>query len=81
MATLKDLRDERLRKLDELKTLGIDPFPADSSRTHVLKNITDDFDSLNGQEVSVVGRIENIRKFGSIAFVVIRDQSGSLQLF
>ena len=37
--------------------------------------------SLNGKEVSVVGRIENIRKFGSIAFIVIRDQSGRLQLF
>ncbi|HEY1645152.1 MAG TPA: lysine--tRNA ligase [Candidatus Saccharimonadales bacterium] len=81
MATLKALRDERLRKLNELKGLGIDPYPAGSKRTHELKAITDDFDQLNGQEVDVVGRIENIRKFGSIAFIVIRDYTGSLQLF
>src|ERR1700721_1054033 len=81
MATLKKLRDERLRKLEELRKLGIDPFPADSHRTHQLGDIKSDFDKLNGQDVTVVGRVENIRKFGSIAFVVIRDQSGSLQLF
>ena len=81
MATLKELRDERLRKLAELRELGINPYPADSSRTHVLQTIKDDFEMLEGQDVSVVGRIQNIRKFGKIAFVVLKDASGSLQLF
>ncbi|HEX8762554.1 MAG TPA: lysine--tRNA ligase [Candidatus Saccharimonadales bacterium] len=81
MATLQELRSERLRKLEELKTLGINPYPARSERTHYLRQITDNFDSLEGQEVNVVGRITNIRKFGKIAFIVVRDKSGSLQLF
>jgi lysyl-tRNA synthetase class 2 len=81
MATLKELRDERLRKLDELKKLGVNPYPAESKRTHTLAQITIDFDKLEGKTVSVVGRVQNIRKFGKIAFVVIRDQSGHLQLF
>jgi len=81
MATLKELRDERLRKLEELKKLGVNPYPAKSERTHVLAQISNDFDSLQGQEVNVVGRIQAIRKFGKIAFLVIRDQSGELQLF
>jgi lysyl-tRNA synthetase class 2 len=81
MATLKELRDERLRKLEELKQLGINPYPAQSTRTHMLAEVTADFDNLAGQTASVVGRIQNIRKFGKIAFVVIKDQSGSLQLF
>ncbi len=81
MATLKELRDERLRKLDELKQLGINSYPAKAERTHKLKEITDKFDELEGQSVSVVGRIVGIRKFGKIAFVVIRDQSGQVQLF
>jgi lysyl-tRNA synthetase class 2 len=81
MATLKELRDERLRKLDELKQLGINPFPAQAKRTHVLADITDKFSELEGQSVSVVGRIVNIRKFGKIAFVVVRDQTGQMQLF
>jgi lysyl-tRNA synthetase class 2 len=81
MATLRELRDERLRKLEELKQLGINPYPAKAERTHDLGQITVDFAELEGQEVSVVGRILNIRKFGKIAFVVIKDESGELQLF
>lgn len=81
MATLKEYRDERLRKLEELKKLGVDPYPAHSKRTHKLNEISLSFDSLNGQSVSVVGRITAIRKFGKIAFLAIRDASGSLQLF
>ena len=81
MATLKDYRDERLRKLEELKKLGVNPYPSKTERTHKLAEITDKFDELSGQEVGVVGRIVNIRKFGKIAFIVIRDASGHLQLF
>jgi len=81
MATLQDYRDERLRKLDELKQLGINPYPATAERTHELKRISDEFEQLQGQEVSVVGRIVNIRKFGKIAFIVIKDMSGQVQLF
>ncbi len=81
MATLKDYRDERLRKLAELKELGINPYPARAERTHTVSQITDEFDALQGQQVTVVGRIKSIRKFGKIAFVVIADQSGKVQLF
>jgi lysyl-tRNA synthetase class 2 len=81
MATLKDFRDERLRKLSELRALGINPYPAASSRTHVVNDIVTLFDSLEGQHVSIVGRITSIRKFGKLAFVVIRDESGEVQLF
>lgn len=81
MATLKELRSERLRKLDELKKLGVNPYPAKANRTHILSDITNKFDELQGQSVSVVGRVLNIRKFGSIAFIVVRDQSGQVQLF
>lgn len=81
MATLKELRDERLRKLQELQQLGVNPYPASAERTHTLLAISEQFDELVGKQVSVVGRITNIRKFGKIAFMVIRDASGSLQLF
>lgn len=81
MATLKELRDERLRKLDDLKKLGINPYPAESKRTHELGEISEKFDKLEGKDATVVGRIVGIRKFGKIAFIVIKDASGSLQLF
>lgn len=81
MATLKELRDERLRKLDELKKLGVNPYPADSHRTHQIELITKDFAKLENETVTIVGRIKSIRKFGKLAFVVIKDASGEVQLF
>lgn len=81
MATLQELRDERLRKLSDLKDLGINPYPAKAARTHHAAQITNNFESLEGQTVTLTGRITGIRKFGKIAFVVIKDVSGTLQLF
>jgi lysyl-tRNA synthetase class 2 len=81
MATLKELRDERLRKLDELRKLGVNPYPAKAHRTHTNAAIHAQFTELEGQPVSVVGRIVSIRKFGKIAFVIIKDDSSELQLF
>lgn len=81
MATLKELRDERLRKLHELKQLGVNPYPANAERTHTLLAVNEQFAELEGHGVSVVGRITNIRKFGKIAFVVIKDATASVQLF
>ena len=81
MATLQDYRNERLRKLEELQKLGIDPYPARSERTHTCNQIVNDFENLEGKEVSVVGRVMNLRKFGKLAFIVLRDLSGQVQLF
>jgi len=81
MATLKNFRDERLRKLGELKELGVNPYPAKSTRTNNVGEITAKFEVLEGKDVTVVGRIMSIRKFGKLAFIVIRDMSGQVQLF
>lgn len=81
MATLKELRDERLRKLDGLKALGVDPYPAKAERTHDNQAVHTDFPKLEGKAVTVVGRIVSIRKFGKIAFIVVKDDSAELQLF
>ncbi len=82
MATLKDFRDERLRKLDDLKQLGVNPYPAKTTRTHNLETIHSQFSELENKDVTVVGRIKSIRKFGKLAFVVIKDESdAALQLF
>jgi len=81
MATLQDYRDERLRKLARLKELGINPYPADSHRTHSAGDVINQFDQLRGQSVTVAGRVMGLRKFGKLAFIVLRDQSGQVQLF
>ncbi len=81
MATLQDYRDERLRKLEELRALGVEAFPASSYRTHMTADVTAHFNELENQEVTVAGRVMAIRKFGKLGFIVVRDMSGSVQLF
>ncbi len=81
MATLLELRNERLRKLSELDKLGVNPYPAHSSRTIKTGAVKNDFDKLENSEATLDGRIINIRKIGKIAFLVIKDDSGSIQLF
>ncbi len=81
MATLKELRDERLRKLEDLKALGVNPYPAQANRTHTVSDILANFDELENQTVTVVGRLIATRKFGKLAFLVLRDASAQVQLF
>lgn len=81
MATLKDFRDERVRKLGELRELGVNPYPASTNRTHKAAEVTDNYTQLEGQTVTVAGRVTGIRKFGKLAFIVLEDISGSVQLF
>lgn len=81
MATLQDFRDERLRKLEELRALGVNPYPAKANRTHDIVRVVNDFEQLENKTVTVAGRIMSIRKFGKLAFIVVRDMSGQVQLF
>ena len=81
MATLQDYRNERLRKLETLRELGVDPYPARSERTHGCGEVLAHYDELAGREVVVAGRIASIRSFGKLAFIKLRDQSGDVQLY
>lgn len=81
MATLQDYRDERLRKLAELKELGVNPYPAESHRTHNAGEVIAKFEQFEGQVATVAGRVMGIRKFGKLAFIVLKDFSGQVQLF
>ena len=79
MATLQDYRNERLRKLETLRELGVDPYPARVERTHGCGEVVEKYDELAGQTVSVVGRVVSLRSFGKLAFIKLRDASGEVQ--
>ncbi len=81
MATLKELRDERLRKLEDLKELGINPYPATSTRSHSISDIVAAFENFEGKDVTLTGRLAGTRKFGKIAFFILKEASGHIQLF
>lgn len=81
MTTVSDYRDERLRKLAELKELGINPYPAHSNRNTKISDILEHFDQYDQKTVIIAGRIVAIRSFGKLAFVKLRDYFGEVQLF
>src|SRR3989344_5625047 len=83
MATsrLQHQRQERLAKLDQLKNLGINPYPSVSQRTHLSQQIATQYQSLEGKVVTVAGRLMSLREHGKLAFMDLVDQSGKIQLF
>ena len=78
---LEDYRNERLRKLEEIRASGIDPYPAKSFRNTKIIDVINHFDEKKGQEVVIAGRIVAIRSFGKLVFIKIRDLSGEVQIF
>lgn len=75
-------REERLRKLAELKKLGIATYPAKVKRDHSISEILQDFDQLaeNKQEFFIAGRLRSKREHGNLSFANLEDASGSIQL-
>lgn len=81
-----NLISARREKLARLRALGIDPYPYRFDRTHTAAQIRELFPNLGpesrtGQEVRVAGRIMALRRMGRIAFAVLQDRTGSVQLF
>lgn len=83
MANINELRDIRLKKLEQLKQKGIDPYPAGCFRSHTAKEAADNFETLSTdqKEISLTGRVRSIRSHGAITFMNLEDESGRLQLF
>ena len=78
---LDDIIRERLKKLEALKSAGIDPYPASAHRTHEIGDVIAKFDELaaSGEKVSVAGRIMSVRDQGKIIFADIAGESGKIQ--
>ena len=72
---LEEIRTDRLVKLERLKVLGIDPYPAKYS-----KNLISIAEALNlhGKEMSVAGRLWNWREHGGGIFSDLRHSPGQI---
>ena len=78
---LEDYRNERLKKLEEIREKGIDPYPSKSFRNTKISEVINHFDEKKGQEVTISGRIVAIRSFGKLVFLKVRDYFGEVQIF
>lgn len=81
MASLIEIRQERLRKIEELRKLGINPYPSKSLRTHTSQEVLDNFTGLENKNVVVAGRLMSWREHGHLIFGDLNDPSGSIQLY
>ena len=76
-----DYDPEKKRKLDALLSKNVNPYPYTFARTHKAQQVKDDYDKLEGKEVSVAGRIMQARSFGKLVFATLDDVSGRIQVF
>ena len=80
--SVSQLQQIRLDKLKALQEAGEDPF-------HITKyevnnhsaNIKENFDALEGQDVSIAGRLMSKRGMGKVSFCDLQDKSGRIQLY
>ncbi len=75
-------KEERLRKLREIKNKGLVAYPSKARRDKQVSDLLADFDTMekSGQEIFVAGRLRSIRSHGNLTFASLEDASGSLQI-
>jgi len=83
MATIEEIRKERIKKLEALERAGFSAYPLSTKRTHTIAQTLKSFPKLSSsqKEVILVGRIRSIRVHGGATFSDIEDGTGKIQLF
>ncbi|HCZ06228.1 MAG: lysyl-tRNA synthetase, class [Thermotogota bacterium] len=81
-----EARQQRLQEIEELRRLGIEPYPYRFERTHNTEEIRKAFDqrleagqTLESERVSTAGRVMALRKHGKSIFFVLQDFHGTIQ--
>ncbi|APY08911.1 lysine--tRNA ligase [Winogradskyella sp. J14-2] len=70
----------RRQKLEKLRALGINPYPADLYPvTHTSKQIKSDYEE--GKQVVVAGRLMAINVQGKASFAQLQDSEGRIQVY
>ena len=78
---ISELRKVRLEKLEELKSLGLDPFGQRFERNTLTRPIIEDFKHWENQIARVAGRIMSKRRHGKAGFANLQDIAGQIQLY
>lgn len=76
----------RREKLDEIRKMGIDPYPHEYGTDHHTAQILERPELLEGEEserkrVRIAGRIMTRRIMGKASFFNLQDQSGTIQVY
>lgn len=77
-----ELIKQRRQKFFDLQAAGKDPFDVYKvERTHTSAGIKENYDSLEGKDVTVAGRLMSKRVHGKAGFSDIHDRYGKIQLY
>ncbi|TND09438.1 MAG: lysyl-tRNA synthetase, class II [Bacteroidetes bacterium] len=82
--TLSEQETIRRQKLEEIRRLGIDPYPAEMFPVNVTAaDIHENYerDKTNYKDISIAGRLREIRIMGNASFARLQDASGSIQIY
>jgi lysyl-tRNA synthetase class 2 len=81
MASLEELRNERLQKLNKLKQVGLEPYPIQSSVTASCAEVNKNFVSWvkRRRGLRLAGRVLALRRQGAMVFFDFTDGTGRLQ--
>ncbi|MCL4437572.1 OB-fold nucleic acid binding domain-containing protein [Patescibacteria group bacterium] len=79
---INSLEEDRLSELNEIKSVGIDPYPDKSEKDFDIVEARKDFNKLSksGKKFWLAGRIMSFRDQGSLIFSDLKDESGKIQL-
>ena len=76
----------RREKLEELKKLGIDAYPAplypvNTTAAYIKENYKGEENKADFSDVCIAGRIMSVRDMGKANFAVIQDSTGKIQIY
>ena len=72
----------RRESLQKLRDLGINPYPAAQFKTSSsVQEVLNNFESLEGKELVLAGRIMSRRIMGKASFAELKDGSGRMQIY
>ena len=77
----EDILQTKLDKLKDIREAGMKAYPEKAERSMTNTEALEKFDSLQGKEIILVGRVRSLRSMGNVAFAHIEDGSGKIQLF
>ncbi|MBI3632860.1 MAG: lysine--tRNA ligase [Candidatus Vogelbacteria bacterium] len=81
MSTLEEIREERIKKINILKSAGFDPYPAETNRSLENGIFLNSFQSYadSQEEIVLAGRIMSLRIQGGIVFADLFDGTARVQ--
>ncbi|MFA6476028.1 MAG: lysine--tRNA ligase [Candidatus Paceibacterota bacterium] len=82
MASLEELRSERLKKLKVLRDGGYNPYPAQTEINTSIEEAVSNFDHFveKGRDITTGGRIMALRRQGGLIFVDLFDNGAKIQV-